>query len=59
MPAIWNSYSKSDTARRPRRTTLRVLRVHEIHQQRRKARDLDVGERRQHLARHRDALGRR
>ena len=36
MPAIWNSYSKSDTARRPRRIDARVLRVHEVHQQRRR-----------------------
>ena len=35
----------------------RVLCVHEIHQQRREAFDLDVGERRQHFARHLDPLG--
>ena len=56
MPAIWNSYSKSETARKPAQDDARALLVDEIHQQARKRHDFDVRIRREHLARHRHAL---
>ena len=46
MPAIWNSYSKSETARRPRMITERFDRDGEMHQQRVEGPHLDPAARR-------------
>ena len=43
MSAIWNSYSKSETARRPRTTAPRPHPVHEVDEQAREALDPAVG----------------
>jgi hypothetical protein len=56
MPAIWNSYSKSDTARRPRRM-MEAFCAHEIHQQAVEALDFDVGKIDKNPARDIHALG--
>jgi hypothetical protein len=56
MPANWNSYSKSDTARSPRQDDARILGADEIHQQTAKAMDAHVGVTRQNVARHGHAL---
>ena len=42
MPAIWNSYSKSETARRPRMMIAGAVRHGEMHQQRVERLDLDA-----------------
>ena len=55
MPAIWNSYSKSDTARSPRRMTWPLL-MQEIHQKIVEPDDLDVRVGCQYLLRQFNAL---
>ena len=56
MFASWNSNSKSDTARRPRTTTLQSVLAREVDGEPGVARDLDVRNVAQHFARELDAL---
>ena len=56
MPAIWNSYSKSETARRPRRITRAPCARTNSMSSVEKPTTSTLAIRREHLARHRDAL---